>query len=275
MRYILLAILLITVTWNTYSQVSNSKVVRIANASTTFSDPLSEGSLVIDLATDKCYLMLQGVAGTNSLNDLTLNTHYKELTSLADLSASSITVDTLTADSISLNALTYNDTFYDDLQVNPVNAKINKSEEPSTYAYKGGYVVGFADAADEVLYFTAQLHHQYKEGTNLNFHLHLIYADGTTGNADWTFTYSWANVHTNFPTESTINTTTAAPGEADYAAIGSIGELNGTGKNMSSLLICSLTRNGTAGTDTYANTVYVVSMDFHMEMDKPGSDGPF
>jgi hypothetical protein len=135
--------------------------VRIANATTSFSDPLSEGSLVIDLETDKCYLILQGVAGTNSLTDLTVNTDYKELTSLSELSVSNLTVDTLTADSVSLNALNYNDTYYDDFLVNPFTVK---SSNTTTTDFRGVPVLTFPNNQPSEAYFTAQVPHSYKEG---------------------------------------------------------------------------------------------------------------
>ena len=41
---------------------------------------------------------------------------------------------------------------------------------------------------------------------------------------------------------------------------------------MSSVLLCSLQRKGTdAVNDTYDDDIYVVAMDFHIEMDTVGS----
>jgi len=275
MKKILVVITILITSFSAYAQVSSTKVVRIANSTTTFSDPLSEGNIVVDLDTDKTYLLLKGVAGSQSLSTLSATTDYKELA--VDLSGgtSTLTVSKLTAGTIDVNALNYTNTYFDDLQVSPYSAKLSANNAPTWFSYKGAQVLGFEDAKTEQVFFTVQLRHQYKEGTDLHFHLHVVYADGNTGNVDWTFTYSWANVHGVFPPEATINMQTPASGSADYNTIASIGDLSGTGKKMSSILICSLQRNGTAVTDTYANSVYVLSMDFHMEMDKPGSDNQY
>ncbi|HKI88840.1 MAG TPA: hypothetical protein VKA38_07440, partial [Draconibacterium sp.] len=74
----ILTILLVIVSFSVFSQISNTKVVRIANASTVFLQPLSEGNILIDLNTDKSYLILTAVAGTASLSTLTANVDYKE-----------------------------------------------------------------------------------------------------------------------------------------------------------------------------------------------------
>ncbi len=73
-----LTILLVVLSFSVFSQISNTKVVRIANTSTVFSQPLSEGNILIDVNTDKSYLILTAVAGTASLSTLIANVDYKE-----------------------------------------------------------------------------------------------------------------------------------------------------------------------------------------------------
>lgn len=78
MKKILTLLLLVILSSSLFGQISNTKVVRIANASTVFLQPLSEGNILIDLNTDKSYLILTAVAGTASLSTLTVNVDYKE-----------------------------------------------------------------------------------------------------------------------------------------------------------------------------------------------------
>ncbi len=366
----------------TFSQVSNTKVVRVSNATTIFSEPLSEGNILIDLGTDRTYLMLKGIPGTESLSSVTENVDYKEIantdyqtldvaqltgtnlelslsddgeaTHQIDLSSLSGTDDqtagevsiadagayfispnvegalqeiggsivsggdgwgsdvvisdnTLTgdgtsgnvlkvdttvigtkydirsgtidaafesvmADTMNVKSIHYSDTYWDDLQVNIASAKLKPSFEPKWVLYKGGYVLSFENNSSHEMYFTAQLSHKYKDGTDLSFHVHLVYPDGTTGNVDWTFTYSWANIGDNYPDETTVNTQTAATGVINKHTIGEIAAISGTGKKGSSVLLCSLTRNGSNVNDDYGNSVYMVALDFHYQIDKPGSN---
>ena len=93
-----------------------------------------------------------------------------------------------------------------------------------------------------------------------------------SGNVDWTFTYSWANNGDNYPDETTVNSQTAATGVTNKHTIGDIATIGGTGKKGSSVLLCSLTRNGLSGNDDYGSQVYIVALDFHYQIDKPGSN---
>lgn len=275
MKKLLTVIILILASYTGFSQVSNTKVVRIANSSTQFTDPLSEGSILIDLDTDNCYLILRGIAGTQSLSGLSEGTDYQELASSTITGNASLT--TVTADTVKVNSLTYTNTYYDDIQINPYTVNLRSTDEAVFTSYKGAQVLNFPDDKDAMIYFTLQIPHQYKEGSNLSFHLHTVYSSSSTSSSDsWTFTYAWANVNDSFPTDETSVTSSTnvnLPVSSNKNSIRPIATLDGTGKKMSSILICSLMRNGIA--DAYNGNVYVLSMDFHMEMDKPGSDEPY
>ena len=276
------------------SQVSNTKVVRVANATTAFSVSLSQGNILIDLNTDKAYLIIKAVPGTASLSTLTEDVDYTELSSFQDLSSYLEMTDTtslvatksdltggtgsvsfleVNADTLSSLSVSYSDTYWDDLQVNISSVRLHPSNQPTWTAYKGGYVLSFDEGDDDEIYFVAQLPHKYMHGSNIEFHLHLAFPDGNSGDVDWTFTYSWANMGDAFPAFTTVNTQISSPGVADkhlYSVI--INPIDGTGKKGSSVLICSLTRNGGSANDTYSNNVYLVALDFHHQVDKPGSN---
>ncbi|MBN1821950.1 MAG: hypothetical protein JW833_14615 [Prolixibacteraceae bacterium] len=310
MNKIGLLLLFIGVSLSSFCQISGTKAVRIANATTIFSEPLSEGNILIDLDTDKTYLILQGAAGTESLSSLTVNVDYSEIANTggdgwgSDVVVSDSTlsgdgtsgnllkVDTtviatkndltgglndaafnnVSIDTLNVATLNYPDTYWDDLQVNIASAKLKPTAEPLWIGYNGGYVLSFENGSTEELYFTAQLSHKYKHGSDISFHLHLIYPDGNSGDVDWTFTYSWANINEDFPTASSETVQTASPVNQDSHTIGPIADLTGTEKQGSSVLICSLKRNGSDIADTYGNSVYLVSLDFHYQIDKPGSN---
>ena len=50
-----------------------------------------------------------------------------------------------------------------------------------------------------------------------------------------------------------------------------MGDIVGTGKTLSSQIICSLTRNGLNALDTSADDVYITEVDFHYQVDGFGS----
>ena len=166
-----------------------------------------------------------------------------------------------------------NATVWDDLPIDIGKVKLPGVSDPTWVAYKGGRVLSFSKSADNIFTFIAQTPHAYKEGSNMEFHLHLAYPNAGTGDTRWVFTHSWANAGTDFPSESTVTTDIASPNDADnhqFAEIAS--SITGTGKTISSLLICSLMREGTdAVNDDYDEVVYLISADFHYERDTVGS----
>ena len=62
---------------------------------------------------------------------------------------------------------------YDDLVVTMTNIKPPASLYPTYRAYKQSQVPAFSDTSVNVLYFSAQVPHSYKEGGDLEFHIHL------------------------------------------------------------------------------------------------------
>ena len=115
--------------------------------------------------------------------------------------------------------------------------------------------------------------HSYKEGSDIEFHLHCVFPDGNAGDVRWNFTHSWANIGADFPAETTVTTDIASPADADNHQQDEIADpITGTGKTISSILLCSLQREGTDGVnDDYDNDVYLAALDFHFEKDMVGS----
>jgi hypothetical protein len=162
-------------------------------------------------------------------------------------------------------------TVWDDVVVNLSNIKAPASDPPTWRSYKGCEVPAFGASGKNTLYFTCQIPHKYKLASDINFHFHAAYPNANAGNSRWQFTYSWANIAGTFATETTVLATFAAPGVADNHALHSFGTISGTGKGMSSVLLCSLTRLGADGADTYGSDIYALSADFHIEFDALGS----
>jgi hypothetical protein len=160
---------------------------------------------------------------------------------------------------------------WDDISVNLSNVKAPAADPPTWTAYKGCEVPAFSAAATNVVYFAVQLPHKYKIATNIEFHFHAAYPNTGAGNSRWQLTYSWANIGAAFATQTTVLATFAAPGVTDNHSLHDFGVITGTGKGISSVLLCSLSRLGADGADTYASVIYAITADLHVLFDTLGS----
>ena len=162
---------------------------------------------------------------------------------------------------------------WDDQQVSLGSVGFGSSA-PTETAYKGSEVLSFHQSQDNSITFVAQLPHAYKINSDIEFHLHLAYQDANAGNSKWTLTHSWASIGSTFPAETSVSALIASPAETDHHQLADIAATitpaAGQG-GISSVLLCSLTREGTDGTDTYGSGIYLVSLDFHRRGDGFGS----
>jgi hypothetical protein len=164
------------------------------------------------------------------------------------------------------------DQCWDDLSIAMANAKVPAANAPTWRDYKQSQVPAFSATQVNVLYFSAQLPHSYKEGSNLEFHIHVAYPDAVAGNSVWYFSYSWANDGVAFPVASSTTVTKSSIGIVDgHQRMQIVANIDGTGKKISSVLLCSIQRLGNSGDDNYGNEIYLVSGDFHYQVDSLGS----
>jgi len=172
---------------------------------------------------------------------------------------------------------TYTYNFYtyawDDVSIAMANVRSPASLAPTWTSYLQSQVPAFSPTQVNVLYFSAQLPHSYKEGTNIEFHVHLVYPDANVGNSTWYLSYSWANFGEDFPVASSVTVyDVAAPAVANRHQLVSLApSINGAGKKVSSVLLCSIQRLGNTIEDNYPSEIYLVSGDFHIIKDTIGS----
>lgn len=164
---------------------------------------------------------------------------------------------------------------WEDLRV-PVNAvKVGPTKVPTLTAYKGSHVYAFADQAlaanEEQITFAVQLPHSYLEGSAIYPHVHWVGQDNTAGNVRWELSYSWANIGSAFPGAQSIYITDANL-DTDVHNIASFLPITGTGKTISSMLLCALSRNSSNALDTFnGKSAYLLEVDFHFQVDSHGS----
>lgn len=185
------------------------------------------------------------------------------------------------------------ETVWTDLRVALVAGPSGASNPPawSQFMDDGGGSIGvyafeFADAVlanENQLWFVAQLPHLYKQGTDLLAHLHWSpSASGAAGEfVRWGLEYTWQNVDGTFGNTtiiyvdasgaSTATTSGDSSLTADKHYISKLGTISGSGKNISSMLICRVFRNSSHADDDLAAAAFAFEVDFHYEIDTMGS----
>lgn len=146
--------------------------------------------------------------------------------------------------------------------------ELHPTQSPIYVNYRGSRVVQFSGTASQTLYFAAKMPYNYDEGTDVEFQIFGTFPNGSTGDRIWEMTHSWANEGDVFPTESTIQKTFTVTQSANINAAGSFGNINGSGKEIGSILLCSLTRRGDI--DASNEETIVTFADFHYLVNKYG-----
>lgn len=166
-------------------------------------------------------------------------------------------------------------TTFDDLRIPGLSTKIGAtppdliSFAPATTNLQ---VYGFdGTTITEQVFFVVQLPHSYKEGSDITPHVHWTPVDTNSGNVKWFLEYSWANNEIAFSAPTTISVIDAADGTAWKHQKAFFSPIVGTGKTISSMLVCRLYRNPTDAEDTYGSDAAFLEIDFHFEQDTLGS----
>jgi len=165
---------------------------------------------------------------------------------------------------------------WDDLRVPITSVETSGIRDPSFEIFDNGLrTYAFTYQAnqlnEEEVFFIAQLPHSYREGTNIYPHVHWSPSTTDTNTVRWGFEYSWSNVSDVYPSSTTIYSDVDTGGVAKKMLIGSFGELDGTGKKISSILVCRLFRNSSHLNDTYTENAFIFEFDFHFQSDSFGS----
>jgi hypothetical protein len=127
------------------------------------------------------------------------------------------------------------------------------------------------------MYFVVQIPHDYAEGTVIFPHIHWVPSEnGASGPTvpRWGLQYTWANIRETFPAYSTIYGTTAVPDEVlvkDRHYLTPLGPISGTGKTLSSMLVCRIFRDGDNAADNFAGLAGALEIDFHYQRNTLGS----
>lgn len=146
------------------------------------------------------------------------------------------------------------------------------ANKPSFTAYAGNLLayefVGTGPTTKE-LQIEFQFPHSRKDGSNVVPHVHLYVPDDATGGIiKFGLEYEWADINdTGTITTTTVYgtiTRTAGQGVSRNSIL-SFGEIDGTGKDISSIMSCRLFRNPADAGDTFEESVWIKSADVHIQ----------
>lgn len=172
--------------------------------------------------------------------------------------------------------LILNNPVFDDLHIPVTSVKVPAAKAPSWVDFKGTQVLGFGDQAveanEEIVYFTVQLPHTWKEGSDLGAHVHWCVESAVTADVIWKLSYSWANIYGLFPSETVTTITGSSEGGEAKHIISLLPTLDGSNKTLSSMLLCCLSRNSSEAGDTLTDVdALLLEVDFHYQIHRFGS----
>jgi hypothetical protein len=166
-------------------------------------------------------------------------------------------------------------TAWDDIRVPANMAKRIGNADPDWEVFLNGvYGLAFSASVDQEIFFTVQIPHSWKLGTNLHPHIHWAPSDTDTGSVTWKMEYTIANINGTFGATATLDVTDAGDGTAhkhQYADLGDIDMSSYTADtDVSITLLCRLYRDIDDG-DDYTSDAFLLEIDFHFEIDTNGS----
>lgn len=169
---------------------------------------------------------------------------------------------------------------WDDLRVSP-DATAKGNDAPVYETFRNGTTLWFfEDNNFQSVRFTVQIPHTWKEGTDLEPHIHWTAVENgatTSERVEWNLEYTVANFGSQFGvTDTLIATTMAGDGEttgilAYKHMITPFGTIDGSELKISSILIFKLFRNGGVNNDDFGGHAGYLSFDLHYQMDTHGS----
>jgi len=178
--------------------------------------------------------------------------------------------------------VTVENTGWDDVRVNANAVKTQGASNLPSFgefpASSGLYTWVFDGTATmEQVYFSVQLPHRYKAGSDIKPHVHYCPTDNSAGTVKWFLDYVWQNVNGTFASSATTISGTDEVGAnsiRDHLVCG-LGTITGTGMKESSMLLCRLYRTPSDGDDDYAADVAFLEFDIHYECEKMGTTNEY
>lgn len=181
-------------------------------------------------------------------------------------------------------------TVFDDVMIFPDATSKSGSNPPvfgrfardAAGTSQGVFLWMFSSSTEQEVYFTIQIPHSYKLGSDIYPHVHWTTVTGTPFGTDvvWSLEYTVSAIGGIYSTTNTLTTNTVISactpivGPSQHL-ISSFSPISGTGLGISTVLVCRLYRATGNNSDTFGNAVGLLGIDFHIEKDTEGSRTEF
>ena len=142
------------------------------------------------------------------------------------------------------------------------------------------YSFGFAASTADELHGSAEIQHDYKEGTSIEVHCHWSPNSTNVGGCAWKFEYSIANVSGSFPPSTTLVPTSgsSSTGITNSHIITNLGVIPGTIAGspikIGAVIAYRIYRDGNTDPDTFTGVSFLHSVGIHYICDTIGSNLP-
>ena len=175
---------------------------------------------------------------------------------------------------------------YEDLLVNLNTAKATGggAVDPTWLDLSAGaqraYAWAFSPSAINILYWTAQLPHSWKEGSTLYPHVHWMPTTANAGNVLWQLGLYKADINSAYPTFASPSpyyqpSLAVSSGTIRQHQVSAFPPLTMVGNKISNVFLGRLLRIANDATDTYPDDAVALYVDFHHEVDSLGSRSEF
>lgn len=179
-------------------------------------------------------------------------------------------------------------TTWNDLVINPATARNEGNNTPDWSLFVSPYIYTwkFSPSTVNEVDFSVQMPHNYKEGSTIYPHVHWSSTTAAgTNRVRWVLYYQWVNFGDNYVSSTSTYVYGTALADNDAVSLTAYQHtitpmnpngvanagISGTDKKISSVLMCRLYRDGSNGADNFSGSAYLLSVDFHYEIDSFGS----
>lgn len=144
---------------------------------------------------------------------------------------------------------------------------------PTFAAFKSNiYGYSFSASAQNEMHGSFELQHDYKEGTDIEVHVHWSPIGTDNKNIVWGFQYTVANMETEvFPAVTVITAIDAAAGVDATHQLLSIGTISGVGRKIGDVIPFMVYRNAADAADTFTGAAFLHQVGLHYQADTIGS----
>lgn len=177
--------------------------------------------------------------------------------------------------------IVYGDTFWKDAMVSGL--ALHAGVQAPTLTQIGAstiYGLGFNhQTANDIAYGSVQFNHDMKLGTDVGAHCHWTINNSPATGSDTVvlqLEYAWADIDEAIPSSTTVTIkipTYRASGGGYHRMTELVSGISGSGGDgLSSILFFRIERMQNSSSDTYAGWFILESVDFHYQVDSPGSE---